>query len=64
MSERLDKRLYNVKEAAKYLGRTVWAVREMYYAGKIACIRDGRRMLFDILDLDAWIEKNKSKLVY
>ena len=59
MGDRLEKRLHNVKEAAKYLGRSVWAIREMYYSGKIPCVRDGRRMLFDIVDLDAWIEKNK-----
>jgi excisionase family DNA binding protein len=57
----MEKRLYNVKEAAKYLGRSVWAIREMYYAGKIPCVRDGRRMLFDIVDLDEWIEKNKTQ---
>lgn len=56
-----SKRLYNINEAAQYLGRSVWALREMYYKGKIPCVRDGRRMLFDITDLDAWIESNKSK---
>ena len=61
---RLEKRLYNIHEAAKYLGRSVWALREMYYLGKIACVRDGRRMLFDIVDLDAWIEKNKMQIRY
>ena len=62
--ERMQKRLYNIHEAAKYLGRSVWALREMYYHGKIACVRDGRRMLFDIIDLDSWIEKNKIQLTY
>lgn len=60
MGGRSEKRLYNIKEAAKYLGRSVWALREMYYSGKIACVRDGRRMLFDISDLDVWIEMNKN----
>ena len=62
--DRMEKRLYNIKEAAKYLGRSVWALREMYYSGKIACVRDGRRMLFDIEDLDSWIAKNKTQLLY
>lgn len=61
---RRDKRLYNIHEAARYLGRSAWALREMYYHGKIPCVRDGRRMLFDIMDLDTWIEKNKSQLSY
>lgn len=59
--ERLQKRLYNVPEAARYLGRSPWAVREMFYAGKIPCVRDGKRMLFDIVDLDLWIDRNKAQ---
>ncbi len=60
----MQKRLYDIKEAAVYLGRTVWALREMYYNGKIPCVRDGRRMLFDIFDLDKWIDQNKTRLSY
>ncbi len=56
----LKKRLYSIKEAAIYLGRTVWAVRGMIWAGKIPCIRDGRRLMIDITDMDIWIEKNKN----
>jgi len=55
----LPKRLYSIKEAAGYLGRSVWAVREMIWARKIPCVRDGRRRLLAILDGDRWIEKNK-----
>ncbi len=62
--EGMRKRLYNLTEAATYLGRSIWALREMYYNGKIPCVRDGRRMLFDIHDLDAWIEKQKSTISY
>lgn len=61
---RVDKRLYTIHEAARYLGRSTWAVREMYYHGKIPCVRDGRRMLFDINDMNEWIDKNKSQLIY
>ena len=59
-----NKRLYSVKESAAYLGRTVWAVREMIYAGKIFYIRDGRRMLLDINDMDRWIEDNRTRYSY
>ena len=58
------KRLYTVKEAGIYLGRTEWGIREMYYAGKIPCVRDGGRVLFDIYDLDAWIDRNKEQRTY
>jgi len=57
----LPKRLYSEKESAKYLGRSVWAVREMRYSGKIRYIKDGKRVFFDVLDLDAWIEKSKKQ---
>jgi excisionase family DNA binding protein len=63
-SQRLTKRLYNIPEAGQYLGRTIWAVREMIYAGKIPFVQDGRRILLDICDMDAWIERNKNRFDY
>ncbi len=53
------KRLYNVKEASLYMGRTVCALREMIWAGKLPVVRDGRKILLDIYDLDKWIEQSK-----
>jgi len=58
----LKKRLYNIKEAAEYLGRTVWGVRGMIYAGKISYVKDGRRTLIDLEDMNRWIERNKVTL--
>jgi len=63
-SQKVNKRLYSIPEAGQYLGRTVWSVREMIYAGKIPYIRDGRRMLLDINDMDAWIENNRCQYSY
>ncbi len=60
----LEKRLYTEKEAAKYLGRSVWAIREMRYAGKLPFVKDGKRVLFDVLDLNVWIEKSKTQFTY
>lgn len=57
----VNKRLYSVPEAAVYLGRSVWAMREMLWAGKMPYIKDGRRILVDIADIDRWIEFNKIK---
>ena len=58
----MDKRLYTLKEAAKYLGRSVWSMRELVWAGEISIVREnGKRKIFiDIKDLDAYIERNKS----
>jgi excisionase family DNA binding protein len=61
---KLNKRLYSIPEAGEYLGRTVWAVREMVYAGKIPYIQDGRRVLLDIKDIDSWIDNNKTQRAY
>jgi excisionase family DNA binding protein len=58
---RLSKRLFSEKEAAQYLGRSLWAVREMRHKGKLPFIQDGRRILFDILDLNAWIQDSKTR---
>jgi excisionase family DNA binding protein len=60
----VHKRLYSINEASVYLGRSVWAVREMLWAGKIPYIRDGRRILLDIHDMDSWIESNRCQYNY
>lgn len=58
---KVPKRLYNVNEAAVYLGRTCIAVREMIYKGKLPCIRDGRRVFLDVKDLDTWIDRSRTR---
>jgi len=62
--DRPKKRLFNIDEAAIYLGRSVCALREMIWAGKIPCVCDGRRVLHDIHDIDARIEKRKTLFTY
>ncbi len=58
------KRLYSIPEAACYLGRTVPSLREMIWAGKLQFIRDGRRILLDVHDLDTWIDQCKTRFTY
>ena len=58
------KRLYSIPEAAFYLGRTVDALREMVWAGKLPFFRDGKRVLLDVRDLDEFIECNKQRFSY
>ena len=58
------KRLYSIPEAAFYLGRTVDALREIIWAEKIPHVKDGRRILIDIKDMDEFIEKNKTRFSY
>jgi len=57
--DRPVKRLYNLKDASLYMGRTVCALREMIWAGKLPVVKDGRRILLDVYDLDRWIEQSK-----
>jgi excisionase family DNA binding protein len=61
--DRPVKRLYNLKEASFYMGRTVCALREMLWAGKLPYVKDGRRILLDIQDVDKWIEMNKTIII-
>jgi excisionase family DNA binding protein len=58
------KRLYSMPEAAFYLGRTVDGLREIIWAGKIPYVKDGRRVLIDIRDMDEFIERNKMRFTY
>jgi excisionase family DNA binding protein len=58
------KRLYTIPEAAFYLGRTADAVYEMIWAGKIPCVKDGKRNLIDIRDMDKWVEDNKTRFTF
>jgi excisionase family DNA binding protein len=60
----ITKRLYTAEEAAVYLARSPWTIRDMLRTGKIRFIRDGRRRLLDILDMNEWIENNKELADY
>ena len=57
--DRPRKRLYSIPEAAIYLGRSPWAVRSMIWAGKLPAVKDGKRILVDVYDLDRWVEANR-----
>ena len=57
------KRLYDLKAAAEYLGRSVWGVRELIWAGKMPVVRDGKKQYIDILDMDLYIERNKVTVI-
>ena len=60
----IQKRLYSINEASVYLGRSVWAVREMLWAGKMPYVKDGKRILLDIQDMNCWIDQSKTRSIY
>ena len=58
----LNKRLYDLKEAAAYLGRPVFSVRTLIWKGALPCVKDGRKLYLDVFDMDRYIEQNKEIL--
>jgi excisionase family DNA binding protein len=60
----IQKRLYSINDASVYLGRSVWAVREMLWAGKMPHVKDGKRILLDINDMNDWIDQSKTRSIY
>jgi excisionase family DNA binding protein len=57
---RLYPRLMSVEQAAVYLGRTPEAAQHLASSGKLPTVRADRRVFFDRLDLDRWIDENKT----
>jgi excisionase family DNA binding protein len=58
----VKKRLFTLREAAEFLGRSVWSMRELIWSGSIPVVKpEGARKIFlDIEDLDDFINRNKS----
>lgn len=54
-------RLLSAEAAGKYLGLSRREIYQMIQAGDLASLKRGRRTMLDVRDLDAWIERNKSK---
>ena len=64
-STAITPRMLKTKQAAHYLNVSAWKLRNVVQAGEIACIiGDGTSSpwLFDIRDLDDWIERSKRTL--
>jgi hypothetical protein len=64
-STAITPRMLKTKQAAHYLNVSAWKLRNIVQAGEIACIiGDGTSSpwLFDIRDLDDWIERSKRTL--
>ncbi len=57
-------RLLPLKEAARWLGLTTWAMRERVWAGQIPVVRfdGGRKMYIDTQDLEAFVDQNKTTI--
>ena len=56
-------RLYALPDAAHYLGRTLWSMRELVWKGSIPIVREGKRIFVDVNDLNQYVEKHKTTYV-
>lgn len=58
-------RLLPLKDAAQWLGLTVWGMRERIWSGDIPVVRfpGGRKMFVDTQDLEIFIERNKVTII-
>jgi len=63
MGEVVSKRLYSVKEAGRYLGRSPWTIRRLIRDGVLREVRQGRRVMVDLVDMDLFIEKHKREAI-
>jgi hypothetical protein len=54
-------RLLPLKQAAEYLGLTIWSLRERVWAGQIPVVQfpGGRKMFIDTQDMEIFIQNNK-----
>ncbi len=62
MANPVQKRLYTIREAATYLGRSVNAVRALIWGRKIPRVMGGgeQKIYIDLKDLEEYVTKNKA----
>ncbi len=56
----LPRRLYALKDAAPYLGGSLWTFRKSIWRGELPHVRIGRNVLVDLADLDRYILSHKA----
>jgi len=55
----MERRLYNAKEIACYLGMSEDAVRKWSIRGYIPFVKLGKSLRFDIIKIDSWIKSKE-----
>lgn len=56
-------RLYDLNDAALYLGRSTYSLRTLIWNGELPVVKSGKKMWCDIMDLNDWIDKHKEMIV-
>lgn len=60
MTQENTNKAMDIKQAAKYLGVTVWRLRDAAQAGEVTCFKGlSRGYSFEAADLDAWRESRR-----
>jgi excisionase family DNA binding protein len=54
-------RALTIKEAAGYVGGTVWAIRQLIWRGQLAYTKIGSRFVIQREALDAWLLQNQQR---
>ena len=52
-------RVLSLEQAAEYMGMTRDSLKHNYDLGRIKAVRVDKKLRFDRIDLDAWIDANK-----
>jgi excisionase family DNA binding protein len=61
-TQTIKPRLLNIKQAAQYLACSCWTLRQLEWSGSLPAVRNlGKRLLFDIRDLDHLVEQKKAE---
>lgn len=58
-AEATGARLLTIKQAATYLGCTIWFMRTLAWERRVPFLKLGKRIVFDRVDLDAFITAEK-----
>lgn len=56
----VPRRLMTLEQAGEYLALSKSAVRSMVANDQVPGVKQGKRTMIDIRDLDLWIERNKA----
>ena len=55
----MKKRLINKRELAEYLSLSVFTIDTWVSQNRIPYVKMGRRVLFDLSEIDKWIDEKK-----
>ena len=58
----VTKRLINTKQLSEYIGITEGTARVWCCLKKLPYVKVGRKVMFDLNDIDAWVDERRVKM--